>query len=433
MSRRVLLAATILLVAGYVSVYATGRASPPIRSDGYSYYVYLPSWFLYGDSTLEAVARDCCGGEFPFFTAIIRWPVTERWVNAHPIGVAILQTPFFLIGHALTKWSNLSPDGFTFYYQHAAGISGTWWAIAGLFVLRLVLVRHFSDGVTAATLGALLLGTGLYHYATFDSSYSHAYSFFLLVALLWLTERWHEDPRRASDADHTLTAILLGLVGSLIVLTRHTNALFLLVFLLYGVTDGPSLRAAVRRFRARWRELAIVLVVGTAVLLPQLAIYYQATGRVLVSSYGSLGFTFLSPHLWGVLFSVQKGLFFWSPLLLAGIAGFVVGDRKKLPFLAGTAVVMMVDTYLIASWWDWQFGASYGHRGFIDVLPLLAFGLAAFFEWSAIRVARRTAVAGLATVAVGLSVFQMLQYWNGVLPMADMTWDQYRAIFLRLH
>ena len=103
MSRRVLLAATILLVAGYVSVYATGRTSPPIRSDGYSYYVYLPSWFLYGDSTLEAVARDCCGGEFPFFTAIIRWPVTERWVNAHPIGVAILQTPFFLIGHALDE------------------------------------------------------------------------------------------------------------------------------------------------------------------------------------------------------------------------------------------------------------------------------------------------------------------------------------------
>ena len=36
---------------------------------------------------------------------------------------------------------------------------------------------------------------------------------------------------------------------------------------------------------------------------------------------------------------------------------------------------MIADTYLIASWWDWQFGASYGHRGFIDVLPLLAFGL----------------------------------------------------------
>jgi hypothetical protein len=168
------------------------------------------------------------------------------------------------------------------------------------------------------------------------------------------------------------------------------------------------------------------------VLAPQLAIYYQATGHVVVSSYGSLGFTFLSPHVWGVLFGVRKGLFFWSPLLLGAVAGFAVGDRKKMPFLAGTALVMIADTYLIASWWDWQFGGSYGHRAFIDVLPLLAFGLAALFEWSAAAVARRAVVAVLATAAVGLSVFQMAQYWNGVLPMSDLTWDQYRALFLRL-
>jgi hypothetical protein len=287
--------------------------------------------------------------------------------------------------------------------------------------------------VTAATLGALLFGTGLYHYATYDSSYSHAYSFFLLAALLWLTEWWHEDPQHTPGPRGALPSILLGLVAGLIVLTRHTNALFILVFLLYGVTNGGGLRAAIGRLGARWRELAVMLVVGTIVLAPQLAIYYQATGRIFVSSYGNLRFNFLSPHLWGVLFSVQKGLFFWSPLLLAAIAGCVVGDRQKMPFLAGTALVMTVDTYLIASWWDWQFGGSYGHRGFIDVLPLLAFGLAAFFEWSAGGGARRAAVTVLATAAVGLSVFQMLQYWNGVLPMSDLTWDQYRALFLRLH
>ncbi len=93
-----MLAAALLCAAAYVFVYGTGRANPPIRSDGYSYYVYLPAWFIYGDPSLTAVARDCCGGEFPAFTAIIRWPGTRRWVNAHPIGVAILQAPFFLAG-----------------------------------------------------------------------------------------------------------------------------------------------------------------------------------------------------------------------------------------------------------------------------------------------------------------------------------------------
>jgi len=97
-----------------------------------------------------------------------------------------------------------------------------------------------------------------------------------------------------------------------------------------------------------------MVLVGTMVIAPQLAIYSQATGRPIVSSYGDRGFNFLSPHLWGVLFSVQKGLFFWLPLLLGAVAGFVVGERKKLPPLAGTMVVIIRDRYLIASWWDWH-------------------------------------------------------------------------------
>src|SRR3954447_7599214 len=107
MSKRFLVAAALLCVAAYVFVYATGRADPPVRSDGFSYYVYLPSWFIYGDPTLRAVADDCCGGEYPAFTVITRWPGTGRWVNPHPIGVALFQMPLFFVAHLLSKWSNL--------------------------------------------------------------------------------------------------------------------------------------------------------------------------------------------------------------------------------------------------------------------------------------------------------------------------------------
>ena len=41
----------------------------------------------------------------------------------------------------------------------------------GLWVLRRLLLRHFGEAVTSVTLISLLLGTNLYHYATFDSSY----------------------------------------------------------------------------------------------------------------------------------------------------------------------------------------------------------------------------------------------------------------------
>ena len=421
--RRVVVALALLCLSGYVFVYATGRASHPIRSDGFSYYVYLPSWWLYHDTTLTAVASDCCGGTYPDFTAIIRWPGTGRWVNAHPIGVALMQSPLFLAADALSWWTNLSRDGFTLYYQHAVGLSGLAWAIAGLWTLAGLLERHFSRRVTIATLAALLFGTNLYHYATYDSFYSHTYSFFLVAALVDLTLRW--------DASATRTrSLLLGLVAGLIVLVRHTNILTLLVLpLAVGSARGP--REALRLFAERWRSLFLIVVVAALVVAPQLALYARATGHPIVSSYGTLGFDFRSPHLYGVLLSAQKGVFLWSPLLLLGVIGLFFLRPPLRALLIPTLVVLAADTYLIASWWDWQFGASFGHRGFIDLFPLLALGLAGFFEWSAATRTRLVAVSTVVSLMVALSTFQMLQYWNGVLPGSDLTWDAYRSLFLR--
>ena len=136
-----------------------------------------------------------------------------------------------------------------------------------------------------------------------------------------------------------------------------------------------------------------------------------------------------------MLLSVQKGLFFWSPLLLLAVAGLVMLARSAngaRAFVVPGALFLLLDTYIIASWWDWQFGGSYGHRGFVDALPIFALGLAAFYTWAAAARSRRTVVTMVVVSVVSLSIFQMLQYWNGVLPFSDLTWDQYRATFLRV-
>ena len=426
-SRVVVFFLAALCLAGYVWVYAAGVQNLPIRSDGFSYYVYLPSWFLFHDTTLAEVAKDCCGGVFPEFTAIIRWPETRRWVNAHPIGVAVMQAPVFPLAHLLTTWTNLSPDGFSLYYQHAAGLAGLGWMVAGLAVLRKLLLRSFTDGVTAATLLALLLGTNLYHYGTFDSSYSHAYSSFLFATFMWLTARWYQDPTKR-------TSVLLGAVGGLIVLVRHTNVLFACVFLLHGLATRQDIRTRIDEL-VRARKLVILAAVtATVVIAPQLLIYYQATGRLIVSSYGELGFNWTTPQLAGVLFGVRKGLFFWSPLLLIATAGLVMLLRSRKPasaFVIPGVLFLAFHTYLVASWWDWQFGGSYGHRGFVDTLPIFALGLAAVFERASQHAIMRIALAVIVSLLTALSVFQMLQYWYGILPMSDLTWAEYRRLFLQ--
>ena len=407
---RLLAFAAIACLIGYVYAYASGSAGMPIRSDAFSYYVYLPAWALHHDPSLQAVADDCCGGEFPDWTAIIRWPLTRQWVNAHPIGEAIMIAPLFAVAHGLTRWTNLSPDGFTPYYQHAAGLAGLCYVIAGLWFLKRLLERYFSSAVTSATLVALLAGTSLYHYATFDSTWSHAFTFALFCAFL---ERFDlRRPDRLSDA------IVLGIISGLLILVRHTNVLIPICF--FG---ADALRT---------RSLPIVpAVVATLVVLPQLWLYHRATGHFFISSYGSLGFTFDSPHLTGVLVSPRKGLFFYAPLLLIAVPGLAALPGRLREWRVPLAVLLVLNTYLIASWWDWQFGASYGHRGFVDFYPAFGLGLAVAFAYVAERRPLRLAATCVVTLLCALSLFQMLQYWHRVLPMSDVTWPQYRAIFLR--
>lgn len=410
---RLLALAAIACLAGYVYAYTYGRAGTPIRSDAFSYYVYLPAWALHHDPSLQSVADDCCGGEFPGWTAIVRWRFSRQWVNAHPIGEAILIAPFFGLAHGLTRWTNLSPDGFTQYYQHAAGLAGLFYAIAGLWFLQRLLNRHYPSGVVAATLAALLAGTSLFHYATFDSVWSHAFSFALCSAFLERLDAGAASKGRIRDE------VVLGLLCGLMILVRHTNAVIPVVFV------GAVV------LRTRYVPLAAAAV-ATLVVFPQLWLYHRATGHWLISAYGSMGFTFASPHLAGVLVSPQKGLLFYAPILLAAIAGFAWLPAALRQWRVPAAIVLVSNTYLIASWGDWQFGASYGHRGFVDVYPILALGLAAAFQRLAATPRMRAATAVAVTLLCALSLFQMLQYWHGVLPMSDVTWSQYRAVFLRV-
>jgi hypothetical protein len=423
--RHLVAATAVIALVAYAAVFSR-PGDAPIHSDGYSYYVYLPSWVIYRDVTFDALAREWYGGAYPEFTALRRWPSTGHWLNPHPIGTALLMAPFFAAGDALSRWSNLPRDGFSVYYQHAAGLAAVAYLAAGLAVLRRILTRHFSGGIALATLIGITWGTNLFHYGVFDGTFSHVFSFFLVCLWLLLVEEWWPRPTWGRS-------LALGGVAALIVLVRHTNAMFLLVLPLYGVTGWPSLRARLAELWQRRGWLGAAAIAGLIALIPQIVLYRFVTGLWFVSPYSALdgGFTFGSPHLAGVLVSTEKGLFFWSPLLLLAAAGAIVAKGWARGLVVVSVVLFAAQTYLTASWWDWQYGASYGHRAFTDGLGLAAVMLAAFFEWAAVRPGLRRAVAALVVCAVLLSVVQMLQYWTGNIPNANTSWDQYRASFLR--
>ena len=423
--RHFVAATAVIALLAYIWVFSR-PADPPIHSDGYGYYVYLPSWAIYHDVGFDALAHDWYGGSYPDFAGLPRWPTTGHWVNLHPMGTAILMAPFFAVGDLLSQWSNLPRDGFSLYYQHAAGLSGVAYLVAALAVLRRILTRHFTEGVVLATLVCITWGTNLFHYGVFDGTFSHVYSFFLVCLWILIVEMWWEGPTWPNS-------LALGALAALIVLVRHTNAIFLLVLPLHGVTRATDWRTRMGALWERKKWLGAATVVGIAAVLPQMLLYRMSTSHWLVSPYSalSIGFSFGSPRLVGVLFSTQKGLFFWSPLLVFAVIGAIVAKGWTRGIVCPAVVIFGLQTYLAASWWDWQFGASYGHRAFTDGLGLAALLIAAFFEWVATRVDLRRVVSIVAPALVVLSVVQMVQYWTGSMPSANTSWEQYRASFLR--
>ena len=425
-ARRFPAAVAALSLLAYAYVYWRPLNDRPIRSDGISYYQYLPAWIADGDPTFETQVRDCCWGyDIDQPVGVHRRPETGRWLDVHPIGVAVLMLPFFLAAHALTWWSNLPRDGFSLYYQYIVGLAGLAYFVAGLEVLRRLLQRHFSNAIVLATLVATTFGTNLFHYAVFDSTFSHAFSFFLIASLLLVTERWWEETGVGRS-------VALGFIGALIVLVRHTNILFLAFVPLYGVTGWPRFVANIRDLSRRWRLVAMMTLTAAAGVFPQLLVYKWASGFWIVNSYPEGSFDFRSPHVMATLFSVERGLFFWSPILLFSIAGLAVARGWARGLSAAAVAILAIDTYLMASWFMWDLGAGFGHRGYTDALGVFAVFLASFFAWAAGRPWLARTVGVVAALCVCLSMVQMWQYWIGVMPLEHTTWAQYRAVFLRV-
>ena len=398
-----------------------GHYKTIIHSDGLSYYAYLPATFIDNDPTFERLS-DRLGGRFPSWVAIRRYEPTGLYFNKYPIGVALLQLPLFIIAHGTSLAFGLSATGYENIYQTAVGFSGLIYMLLGVAILIRLLIRSFSYQIVIATTLCIVFGTNLFNYGTFDATMSHTYSFFLITALLAVVPLWYEQPS-------FLHSILLGLIAGLIVLVRNPNILFLLMFPLYNILDRTDVAKRLQFYKAHLAQLSIIVAVGFLILMPQLIYWHAITGQWLMYSYQGESFNFLEPRLLEVLFSTQKGLFFWSPILLLTVVGLCPMRHCLSSYWVASLVILSVFTYLVSSWGSWQYGWSYGHRAFTDSMGIFALGMASLFSQLHGRMAM--AIGTVCGLCVLLSIAQMIQYWIGIMPPENTTWEIYQSVFLR--
>lgn len=388
--------------------------------DAFGYYMYNPSIFIYGDVSelkwVPAIEKkySVTGGELYQATLLENGNYTNKYLG----GVAIMQMPFFFVGHAIASVTEYPADGFSAPYQYSIAFGALIYCLLGLLLLRRVLSRYFDDAPIAITLLLLGLGTNLIQYTAIDGGQSHIYIFPLYSLILWATIKWHEAPSWK-------WAALIGFTIGLATICRPTELIMLFIPLLWNTHEKSARKEKWQLVRKHLPHLGYVIGFGIIGILPQL-LYWQYTTGSLIHNVGSKWF-FFNPWF-RVLFGISNGFFVYTPIVVLFIVGFFF--MKKYPFKRSVITFCLLNIWIIIAWSDWKYGATYSTRAMVQSYPVFALAMCAAVTAIMERKFLKKALAVIGVFLLYLNIFQITQYNSGVLHPHDMSWQYYGCIFL---
>jgi len=295
----------LAILFSFVSKKHWNSENRVIAWDVISYYAYLPATFIYNDLTLEFM--DDYKGEHKFTF----WPEIApngKKVIKTGMGMSLLYLPFFIVGHAFALITDFDSGGYSAPYKFVLQLSNLFYLIIGLFFLRKVLLRYFSEEVSALSILIIFFATNLHYYSTHEATMSHAYNFSLIAIFNWLTIIWYEN-------SSTKNTILIGLLSGLIVLVRPTNILVLLVFVFWNVKSVVDFKNRFILFYSKFAKFLLMAFFSFLVWLPQLLYWKMQTGSFFYFSYGDEQFFFNNPQIINGLFSYRKGWLLYAPVM----------------------------------------------------------------------------------------------------------------------
>lgn len=404
-----------------------------ITWDVTSYYGYLPATFIHKDLSLDFIDTDKVdyGAKQQFWpdrfnNDLERDLKGEIKVIKTTMGMSFMYAPFFFMAHGFAYLSKYETNGFSQPYEFFLVVSCLFYLFIGLFFLRKVLLFTFSEWATSLTLTSILIGTNLFYYATEEPAMSHAYSFALIIGFIYHSILYLEK--------HQLkNVIYLGLLGGLIILIRPVNLLIFLFPVLYGITKGRDLVSRLELFIKNWKHILLIGVLCFSVIFPQLLYWKVQTGSWVFNSYLGEAFFFGNSHVLEGLFSYRKGWLVYTPIMIFALAGVVLLFRNNKTFFAPIFIFLLINVYVVYSWWSWWYGGSFGSRPMIDSYGLLAIPMACFY--SAI-LKKRSAYVPILIIGVlflTLNQIQTIQYSrNAIIHWEGMTKEAYWNVFLKM-
>lgn len=422
-SRKTLSAIALVTVLLFL-ILGRWHRSKVIDQDVIQYYSYLPAVVVHGDITMRYAIGD------PYYADKvwgIYWKEGSGPVQKYTMGLSWLYAPFFLAGHASALVMGYHADGYSEPYKFWLQLSAVFYLLLGLAWLRRVLLRFYSEGITAATLCVLAFGTNLFYYTHGQAAMPHVYLFALVSGLLWWTMRLY-------DAPTWKAALWVGCLCGLAALVRPSHVLLWLIPASYGITGLRSLWERLLLVRTHFLKFLLLPVVQVLIFLPQVFYWRLLTDRWLYYSYTDEQFFWGDPAILQVLGSYRNGWLVYTPVMVLGLAGLGLLWRHARQWALAVPLVFGLGLYVVACWWCWWYGGCFGQRVLIDYYPLLALGMAAIFTavWKVLpRRELRWAAAGLLGFLVVLNLFQTFQFSRGVIHYDSMTAQAYWRAFGR--
>ncbi|RLD40007.1 MAG: hypothetical protein DRI83_00045 [Bacteroidetes bacterium] len=422
-SKAVIWISLLIIFAINIQYQNWDRENKIIAWDVNHYYAYLPMVFIYNDIDMDFISQ---GGER---MTKHYWPiVTAKGKRAVMVsmGLAYLYSPFFLAGHGIAQLTPYAGDEFSPPYKIALILSCLFYFTIGLIFLRKVLRRYYSELVTGISLLLIVFGTNLFHYLTEEPTMTHAYNFALISVFIFLITKWLQRPG-------IKYALLIGVMAGLIALIRPSNIIVVLLLVFWGVSSARELGSRISFYFRNFHLVGIMIIGFILVWLPQIIYWHHVSGSLFLYTYGSSGqgFFFDNPQVYHLLFSYRKGWFVYTPLMFVALFGFYFLYKNNKGLFWPIIIYLAINTYILASWWSWWNGGSFGLRSFIDMYGLMAFPLAALLTFflkqrSLIMIPALLILAAL----LYLNLFQATQNRNGALHYTMMTKKSYWDVFL---
>ena len=387
--------------------------------DAFGYYMYLPGIFIYDDFTqlkwLPEINREygVVGGDL--YQASLK--ENGNYVFKYLGGVAILEMPFFIIGHEIAKHSHYKADGFSPPYQYAIAFGAILYCILAIFLLRNILRRYFNDRVVALTILLLVLTTNLIQYVSIDGAMSHSFIFPLYVLILYSTIKWHEKPK-------IIWASLTGIIIGLAIICRPTELIMLFIPLFWNTQNKEASRAKWKLVRENRHHIFYAAAFGLIAIFPQL-IYWKLASGSFIYNVGSK-WVFLNPWF-RVLFGFTNGWFIYTPITIFFIVGFFF--IRRYPFRKSVLIFCLLNIWIVISWFDWKYGATFSTRALTQSYPIFSLPFAAFIQRLDNYRVKYLFYAGCGFL-IFVNVVQLEQYNKKIIHFRDMNRLYYSRVYL---